>query len=351
MSRVFLFISFFILILSSFCYGFWNRDKFDKMCEEIAREICLKKELSGKRVAVLNFKDLGGGSSYFDVYIALKLTSCLFNTGDRKFSLVDRMDVARLIDELEVYGAQDSFDLDKWARGLRADFVLTGDYRWFVSDKKLLIIIKLIKPENGTLIFSKTKKLKVNSDLEKILSTPYSRNRLIKALENVSSLNTKTANKKWISLYVLSEGKRVPLDGEVPAVKVGDKIGFSISPPMDSKLYVFNYTPLQKEVIFLYPISVLKPVVFEKNRTYFFPECIDPDAISYTVEPPTGRVCLKVIGISKDIDVDLTSSLMAKDGYFILTQKELKSFLKNLNIIPSASWWEDSINFWVVDRK
>ncbi|MCD6490335.1 MAG: DUF4384 domain-containing protein [Thermodesulfobacterium sp.] len=338
------------------------------MCKEIAHEISIKKELSGKRVAILNFKDLAGGSSYFDVYIVSKLTSCFFNTSfdvyivskltscffntrNKEFSLVNRMDIARLIDELEVYGEQESFDLDKWVKNLRADFVLTGDYRWFALDKKLLLTIRLIRPEDGALIFSRTKEIKVDSDLERILSTPYSRNRLIEAIENVSSFNTKTVNQKWISLYVLSEGKRIPIDKEAPVIKVGDKIGFSITPPMDSKIYVFNYTPLQKEVIFLYPISVLKPMVFEKNKTYFFPECIDPDAITYTVEPPIGRACIKVIGISKDIDIDLTSSLMAKDGYFILTQKELRSFLKILNTIPPASWWEDSINFWVVDHK
>ncbi len=330
-------------------WSWWNgRYVFEDACNKIARSIAKQKVVYGKRLAVLDFQAISGASSLMDIYLALKLTVCLYKQAQGRFFLVDRLDIARLMDELEVYGPED-FSLDTWVKDLKADLLVRGTYTWLKAQKKMLVNIRLVQPETGNLVFSCEQEIKLDQDLERILTTPKPRTHLALSLESVSSLSPASINAEHVSLYLYKNGQKIPLQGEAPAIKAGEKIGFSVTPPIDSKLYVFNYDPMQGDVIFLYPLAVLKPIIFKKGKTYFFPECIDPKAISYPVEPPYGRMCFKVIGISKDIAIDLTAHLKAKDGYFILTRKELGAFLNMLKLIPPASWWEESLDFWIIE--
>ena len=344
---------FFILFIWTNCFAFWGRPaNLDAACEKLADRLARAKPLAGKRLAVLHFQAADGFDGLMSNVLARKLLTALAQAKKRKFELVERLEIVRLMDEMEAFGPDGKvhlddeglLDIDKWAEKFKADYVVLGTYTWLKQKGLLDIDCRVVRPDNGRVIASASVKLKVNKDLERILSSPAASKGASARLESLSS---SSSSKGRISLFVLRKNKKVALTGNAPVVNVGDNIGFSVCPPMNSRLYVFNYDPGTGEVIFLYPIKELIPLVFTKGRVYSFPECVDKSAVSYRVDPPVGRMCFKVIGISSDVDVDLTAGLKVQDGYYVLRQEDMKRFLSKLSLVPPAAWWEESIDFWI----
>ncbi len=90
--------------------------------------------------------------------------------------------------------------------------------------------------------------------------------------------------------------------------------------------------------------------VFKENRSYHFPEAADPEAVSYPVDPPLGRMVFKVIGVTSDAaHEDLTKGLDGAGGYYQLRRKDLKPLISRLALLPRSAWWEESVDFWVMD--
>ena len=354
-TRIICQILFFLFLTGTNCFAFWGRPAdLDAACEKLAGRIADAKPLYGKRLAVLHFQAADGFDSLMSSVLARKLLTALAQVKERKFELVERLEIVRLMDEMEDFGpgsgvqldGEGILEVDKWAQKLQADYVLLGTYTWLKKKRLLDIDCRVVGPENGGVIISASVKLKVNKDMERILSSPVAHKGAASRLENLSSSSSSGGR---VSLFVLRENKKVALQGDAPVIKVGDNMGFSVCPPMNSKLYVFNYDPASGEVIFLYPLAELSPMTFIRDKVYFFPGCVDRDAVSYPVEPPLGRMCFKVIGVSSDVDVGLTAGLESMDGCYVLRQNNLKEFLRKLSLIPAAAWWEESIDFWIIE--
>lgn len=94
----------------------------------------------------------------------------------------------------------------------------------------------------------------------------------------------------------------------------------------------------------------LRTKVFQKNQFVVFPTCVDTQAVSYPVAPPTGRMVFKIIGVAADApNVDLVADLNAEAGYFELHQKDLSRLLQTLSTLPPSAWWEESVDFWILE--
>jgi hypothetical protein len=156
-----------------------------------------------------------------------------------------------------------------------------------------------------------------------------------------------------VAIFALENGRAKGFPaGEPIQIKVGREVGFSLRPPMDSRLYVMNYNPqsMDDEIVFLYPLPRFAPMTFRKDTTYEFPRCVDPKALSYPVEPPLGRMCFKVIGIDASQEgLDPARGLPSSLGYYQMDINGLKALLKDLASLPASSWWEESLEFWVVE--
>lgn len=138
----------------------------------------------------------------------------------------------------------------------------------FPKSKKIDLQIRVISPEKGVLLYSDHINCNLTDEELRIYNTPPP-TKAFAPIEDIKKI-VKQKKGKYLKLYKEEHGKKFPLNGDAPTLSVGDTIGFSISPPMDSKIYVFNYDPQGGELIFLYPLSVLHPMVFQKHRVYFF---------------------------------------------------------------------------------
>ncbi len=243
---IFLIVFFFMPKISVLAFFGNSSCDLDKGMKKIAGQMAKEKILFNKRVAVLDFKAINGINSLMSTFLATKLLAALGSTPNRKFYLVDRMDIVRLMDEEDSFGGDD-FDIDVWAKRLRADFLVIGEYTWLRKKHVLDINCKVVDPKNGSIVITPNVKLKLNNDLLRILNAPPAKKGVASKLEQITSTNSK---KGRISLFIIKENKKIPLQGDAPVVKVGDEIGFSIVPPVDSKLYVFNYDPASGDAIF-----------------------------------------------------------------------------------------------------
>ena len=135
----------------------------------------------------------------------------------------------------------------------------------------------------------------------------------------------------------------------MPVFNPGDEMGFSVRPPMNSKLYILNYDPAAEhgQAILLYPIPLMDIQVFTKQRTSFFPAIISQGVSSYKVEEPFGRMLFKIIGIDSSVSMDLSESLKEEDGYYWLDSSNLSSFIEALSSLPDNAWWSEDIEFWI----
>lgn len=305
----------------------------------------------GKTVAVRDFSSLDRQKTLLSNRLQDLLTNALSAVEERKYRVVERLRLAELDTERMVYGDVRGDDLDQWAKSLKVDFVVLGTYE--ISDDLLSLDCRIVDPETGGSLSATHTAMKLNSDIRRLASTPAPATPMARAMEALGPImgSTPSFYRSRVRLFRINHGKPVTFgSGKTITLAVGDRIGFSVRPPMDSNLYIFNYDPQAREdqVIFVYPLPKIPAKTFLKGRTYTFPECIDPRAVSYPVEPPLGRMVFKVIGVeSGQGHATLVGGLDGSKGYYVLRQKDLKGLFSWLAVLPDASWWEESVEFWI----
>jgi TolB-like protein len=310
---------------------------------------------SGKTVAVRDFTSLDRQKTLLSNRIQDLLTNALAAMEERKYRVVERLRLADLDTERLVHGDSKGDDLDQWARRLKADLVVVGTY--VLKNDALSLSCRLVDPETGGSLAAAHTEVTLNRDIQRFASTPAPAAPMTTAMEALSpTMGSPPASyRSRLQLFRITHGKPVAFGSKkAVTLAVGEKMGFSVRPPMDSHLYIFNYDPQAREdaVIFVYPLPQIPPKVFLKEQTYLFPECIDPRAVSYPVEPPLGRMVFKVIGVeSGQGHATLVSGLDGSKGYYVLHQKDLKGLISRLSVLPGASWWEESAEFWITDNE
>ncbi len=324
-------------------------------CGDLADDLADSGKLKNKRVAVLEFEPRGKThSSMLDRRIAEYLSMALAGIGDRSWTVVERLELARMENEIQEH-KDTSFDYNNWMRHhLNADLTVIGSYLF--TENKLRITAKVVDSINGDTVASATVDQYVDDEVRQMSRTVKPATDFARIAENLqASLTGKSVRRQSkgssrASLFRIVGGNKIPFKKKNPPVfSIGDRMGFSIKPPMDSKLYIFNYDPAaeQEEAILLYPIPEMEAAVFPGERTRIFPACISQGVDSYDVAEPRGRMIFKIIGIDSGVDMDLTRSLKLRDGYYWLDSSNLKVVIGDLSALPESSWWSEDIEFWI----
>jgi len=328
-------------------------EDLNEACETLAEKLAPKLP-SGKAVAVRAFPSLDRQKTLLSIRMQDVLTNALAAIEERKYHVVERLRLSELDTERMLYGDTKGDDLDQWAGSLKADLVVMGTYT--VANDALSLDCRLVDPETGRSLAAAHTEVKLNQDIRRLASTPAPATPMTTAMEALSPTmgSPPSTYRSRVRLFRMKRGKPVTFEsGMAITLAVGNKMGFSVRPPMDSCLYIFNYDPQARDdqVIFVYPLPQIPPKAFLKEQTYTFPKCIDPKAVSYPVAPPLGRMVFKVIGVeSSQGHANLISGLDGSKGYYVLNQKDLKGLISRLSMLPEASWWEESVEFWITDR-
>ena len=107
----------------------------------------------GKSVAVRPFRSSGGTRTLLSIRIQDLLTNALSAVSPREFHVVERLRMAELDVERLTFGDAAGDDLDQWARGLKADAIVTGTYgvvnKPGEPNKRLDLHCRLLAPESG----------------------------------------------------------------------------------------------------------------------------------------------------------------------------------------------------------
>ncbi len=320
-------------------------------CDALARRL-VHGIPDGKSVAVRPFLSSGGIRTLLSIRVQDLLTNALSAVSPRKFHVVERLRMAELDAERLTFGASTGEDLDEWARGLKADAVVTGSYG--EADNHLNIHCRLLAPESGRSLGAAHVQLPLTPDVKRLAHTPAPSNATAGVFEAVSGPAKRGKPRgNFLRLFRVQEGKPVAFfPGDPPGFRVGELMGFSVCPPMDCRLYIFNYDPRSEDdsVIFLYPLPQVPARIFKKKVSCFFPASVDPGAVSYPVEAPLGRMVVKVIGVEQQASyADLVDGLEWTMGYYQLRQKDLKPLIHRLALLPRSAWWEESVEFWVLE--
>ncbi|MBW2709238.1 MAG: DUF4384 domain-containing protein [Deltaproteobacteria bacterium] len=249
------------------------------------------------------------------------------------------------------FGSSKGDDLDQWARGLKADLVVMGTCG--EGSGRLEIDCRLVAPESGRSLGAAHGRAPLSASIQRLVRTPAPSNPVAGVFEAVVSPKPGGNTKSFVRLFRLQHGKPIPFaTGNAPSFQVGELMGFFVRPPMDCRLYIFNYDALgdDESVVFIYPLPQVPFRSFHERKSYLFPACIDPEAVSYSVEPPLGRMMFKVIGVASDASHgDLVEGLDGSRGYYLLHRKDLKPLISLLAVLPRSAWWEESVEFWVME--
>ncbi|WP_031480105.1 FlgO family outer membrane protein [Maridesulfovibrio frigidus] len=336
---------------------FSSPDNLQEAGEELAQNLSVAGVLANKRIAVLEFKTQGAvQDSMLGKRIAEYVSSGLVGIKDHNWDVVDRFEIARLRNEMEEH--KDSvFDFNVWMRKkLQADLLVLGNY--VIAGDDISITTKIVNPESGSTVSSASITLSANSEIKQLSKTRKPRTKFAGAVEDITAILTGNGrgignqgkSSSALKLYKIAGGNRIPFKrSNVPVFNVGDKMGFSVMPPINSKLYIFNYEPGAEkgEAILLYPIPGLRLESFPAKRTRRFPSYVSRGVTSYDVDPPLGRMVFKIIGVDDTINLDLTNSLKVEDGYYLLDSSNLNSFMDDLSSLPDISWWSEDVEFWI----
>lgn len=340
-------------IVAAAVFGFPHT--LSEACEELADDLGNSGRLDNKRVAVLEFEPRGkAGPSMLDRRISEYLSMALADVGDRSWTVVERLELARMENEIHEHKSM-AFDYNDWMRNkLDADLCIMGGYL-FVGDS-LRITAKVVDSVSGSTVTSATVDQLVDDEVRQMSRTMKPVTDFARIAENIQAVLTggssseKSDHISRTSLFKMKDGRRVAFkDNASPVFVIGDKMGFSIKPPMASKLYVFNYDPAaeQGEAILLYPIPGMRSTLFSAGSTSSFPACISQGVDSYEVTEPRGRMIFKIIGVDAGVNADLTRSLKQRDGYYWLDSGNLKAFINDLSALPKSSWWAEDVEFWI----
>ncbi len=350
-----------MLFLTISCGPAKARSLFDRMSnleragETLAEELTANGLLGGKRIAVLEFEPHGNSApSMLGKRIAEYVNLALVREDERTWTVVERLELARMHNEMSEH-KEHSVDYNEWMRThLRADVLVLGNY--VLSGKKLRITAKAVDPVNGSTIGSATVSRRVDDEIKHLARTRKPVTDFAREVEDITATLTgrastrRTGTQSQVKLFKLVSGNRINFkQGMMPVFNPGDEMGFSVRPPMTSKLYILNYDPAaeQGQAILLYPIPLMDVQVFPKNKTSFFPAIISQGVSSYKVEEPFGRMLFKIIGVDSSVAMDLTESLKEEDGYYWLDSSNLSSFIEALSSLPDSAWWSEDIEFWI----
>lgn len=361
-----------LLLIACFCVPVaaqaFTLRTFDSGLERLAKDIAddiVKSRHTGKTVAVMDFKRADGAGSQLGNRISQLLQTELEDARKGQFEIVERNRLALLMSESEDFGTDDSdevIEIDgeqvtdqgkEVSRFLEADILVTGIY--YLTDGEIKIVAKAIVVKGAKLAGAADVNVKSDQMLMNLHNTPVAatnEKRGLDALSTPMSLDEASSQRtSAVSLFKLEKARETSCEKDgFCQYEVGENMGFTITPPMDSNLYIINYDPQGKdeEIIFLYPVPGMSRMNFAGSKKYHFPEVIDPLAASYPVSPPKGRMVFKVIGIDKSVHgVDLTRGLDDSQGYYRLGKGDLTNLLLQLEKLPRANWWAENADFWI----
>ncbi len=345
-----------ILVCTLLCLPMagWGQGKksegLEGACAGIAEKLTAGGSVKGKTLTVRPFAGADGQRTLLGIRLQDLLIHALSAPGDRTYRVVERVRLSDLDTERLLYGDGPD-DLDKWARALKADLVVLGTYA--VEPDRLLLTCRLSAPATGDCVASATARAEKSALVTRWATTPAPVTPMKTAMEAIGTPGKehKGTGRSRVALFEMKEGRMLGFpSGQPMQIRAGEPVGFSVQPPMDCRLYVLNYDPqsLEDLAVFLYPLPQFAPKVFKQGRTYFFPRDVDPNALTYPVEPPYGRMVFKVIAVEDgSTHVDLTQGLASDQGYYELNRETLKTLMARLRALPDAAWWEESLEFWI----
>jgi len=322
-------------------------------CARIAEKLTACEAVKGKTVTVRPFAGADGHRTLLGIRLQDLMIHALSGPAKKTCRVVERMRLSELDTEQMMYGDGPD-DLDKWAKALKADLVVLGSYA--LESKTILLTCRFVAPATGDCVTSATARAEKTRLIERWATTPAPVTPMKTAMEAIGpgAGGQKPGRRSPVALFQIRGGAMQGFPAGQPIqVRVGESVGFSVQPPMDSRLYVLNYDPqsLEDLAVFLYPLPQYSSKVFKKGQTYFFPRDVDPKALTYPVDPPYGRMVFKVIGVEAGVSVtDLTGGLGAGDGYYELDREGLKKLMARLRALPDAAWWEESLEFWITQE-
>jgi len=319
-------------------------------CARVGERLTACESVKGKRLTVRPFAGADGQRTLLGIRLQDLMIHALSGRTQKTYRVVERVRLSDLDTEQLLYG-EGTDDLDQWAKALKADLVVLGAYS--LEPEKLVLTCRLVAPATGDCVTSATARASITPLIRRWATTPAPVTAMKTAMEAIGSGagENKSRGRSPVALFQIQGGamQGFPV-GQPIQVRVGESVGFSVQPPMDSRLYVLNYDPqsLEDLAVFLYPLPQFCPMVFKKGRTYFFPRDVDPKALSYPVDPPYGRMVFKVIGVEAGVsDADLTRGLGSTHGYYELDREGLKKVMARLRTLPDAAWWEENVEFWI----
>jgi hypothetical protein len=332
----------------------WGQGKagegLEGACARVGERLTACGSVKGKSLTVRPFAGADGQRTLLGVRLQDLLIHALSAPVNKPYRVVERVRLSDLDTEQLLYG-EGTDDLDQWAKALKADLVVLGAYS--LESEKLVLTCRLVAPATGECVTSATAKASITPLIRRWATTPAPLTAMKTAIEAIGPGvgEKKSGDRSPVALFQIRDGAMQGFAAGKPIqVRVGESVGFSVQPPIDSRLYVLNYDPqsLEDLAVFLYPLPQFGPRVFKKGRTYFFPRDVDPNALSYPVDPPYGRMVFKVIGVEAGVsDADLTRGLGSTQGYYELDREGLKKVMERLRTLPDAAWWEESVEFWI----
>ncbi|MFH1885417.1 MAG: hypothetical protein ABIM40_01855 [Pseudomonadota bacterium] len=307
----------------------------------------------GLSVAVRPFTADEGEDSLLGVRAGDFLTDALAARAQGAgYSVVEKIRIAEMWADLEEHDLTRNIRADDWLGRLQADVVVTGTCHRDPSTGKLTLSARAARWKTGQVLASGHASASWDPSSRALAAEPPPRTASQAALESLGHGGAGDGLSR-LSLYPVGpEGPRPPeTRGGLLCLDVGDRVGFAVAPPMDSRLYVINYQHSGEgtEAVFLYPVPGMPPGDFSKGRAYAFPRAAGAGLEGFRVDGPAGRVVFKVVGVCADSGVDLAQGLEATAGYYRLETGDVGSLIKKLAHLPRASWWEESVEFWVRD--
>ncbi len=123
-----------------------------------------------KTVAVREFSAIEGDRTLLGVRIQDLLTNALAAQEGRRYTVVERLQLAELDTERMMYGETHGDDLDQWARRLKAELVVLGTY--ILSDETLKLDCRIVEPETGRTLGATHAGVTLNRAIRRLASTP-----------------------------------------------------------------------------------------------------------------------------------------------------------------------------------
>ena len=160
-----------VLLCLAFCGGaFAQAQEMDKELADLAEKLAAKVQSgSKKKITVLDFTDLDGGTSELGKYVAEQLTVS-FVTGDRKFTVVDRANLKKILAEhkLTASGLVDPENAKKLGQFSGVDALILGTIVSMPPNIKLTA--KIITTDTADIIGAGQCTFKSDTNVQQLLA-------------------------------------------------------------------------------------------------------------------------------------------------------------------------------------